>query len=151
MSLPKFSTQILLSRSLGLLCQGHPRNLGNKNWYTFIVNFQGRQLKLIQETNQVRCIHSGSNVCSHHLSDPENKGKRQRGVNFDTLGSWNNRLDFSISLEKSIEKGKLIPEIPQGRFCHRSQNHIGLLWISEGTGVKFPSICCTPYHIIYTT
>ena len=46
------------------------------------------------------------------LSDPENKGGRQKGVNFDTLGSWNNRIDMSIMIEESIKTGKLIPEIP---------------------------------------
>lgn len=46
------------------------------------------------------------------LSDPENKGVRQKGVNFDTLGSWNNRMDMSIMMEESIKTGKLIPEIP---------------------------------------
>ncbi|KAL3853952.1 hypothetical protein ACJMK2_013246 [Sinanodonta woodiana] len=46
------------------------------------------------------------------LSDPENIGSRQKGVNFDTLGSWNNRLDMPILVDKSIEKGKLIPRIP---------------------------------------
>ncbi|XP_062618350.1 protein phosphatase 1K, mitochondrial-like [Saccostrea cucullata] len=46
------------------------------------------------------------------LSDPENKGERQQGVNFDTLGSWNNRINMPIAVEKSIKMGKLIPEIP---------------------------------------
>ena len=46
------------------------------------------------------------------LSDPENKGQQQRGVNFDTLGSWNNRLSLKILIEESIKKGKLIPKIP---------------------------------------
>ncbi|KAK7501384.1 hypothetical protein BaRGS_00007509 [Batillaria attramentaria] len=46
------------------------------------------------------------------LSDPENKGQQQRGVNFDTLGSWNNRLALPILVEQSIKKGKLIPKIP---------------------------------------
>lgn len=46
------------------------------------------------------------------LSDPENKGQQQRGVNFDTLGSWNNRLSLPILVEQSIKKGKLIPQIP---------------------------------------
>lgn len=51
-----------------------------------------------------------------YLSDPENKGQRQRGVNFDTIGSWNNRMEMPIQLEKSIEKGKLIPRIPLDRI-----------------------------------
>lgn len=46
------------------------------------------------------------------LSDPENKGQHQRGVNFDVLGSWNNRLSLKILMEESIKKGKLIPKIP---------------------------------------
>lgn len=46
------------------------------------------------------------------LSDPENKGGHQRGVNFDTIGSWNNRIVMPIMIEESIKSGKLIPEIP---------------------------------------
>lgn len=49
---------------------------------------------------------------SSHLSDPENKGSQQRGVNFDTIGSWNNRIAMPIMMEESIKSGKLIPEIP---------------------------------------
>jgi len=51
-----------------------------------------------------------------HLSDPENRGQRQRGVNFDTLGSWNNRIHLPVNIKKSIEKGKLIPDIPLGTY-----------------------------------
>jgi hypothetical protein len=36
----------------------------------------------------------------------------QKGVNFETLGSWNNRIDMPIMIEESIKTGKLIPEIP---------------------------------------
>lgn len=56
-------------------------------------------------------LHTSSFV-SRVLSDPENKGQHQRGVNFDTLGSWNNRLSLPILMEESIKKGKLIPKIP---------------------------------------
>ncbi|XP_053399739.1 protein phosphatase 1K, mitochondrial-like [Mercenaria mercenaria] len=56
--------------------------------------------------------HSGRATKSSHLSDPENKGERQKGINFDTLGSWNSRIEMTIDIEKSIQKGSLIPEIP---------------------------------------
>ncbi|XP_014768388.1 protein phosphatase 1K, mitochondrial isoform X1 [Octopus bimaculoides] len=46
------------------------------------------------------------------LSDPENKGSRQAGINFDTLGCWNSRLELPIHYEESIERGKIIPKIP---------------------------------------
>jgi len=46
-----------------------------------------------------------------YLSDPANTGKRARGVNFDTLGSWNNRMELAINLEESIKRGRLIPMI----------------------------------------
>jgi len=46
-----------------------------------------------------------------YLSDPANTGKRARGVNFDTLGSWNNRLELAINIEESIRRGRLIPMI----------------------------------------
>jgi protein phosphatase 1K len=46
-----------------------------------------------------------------YLSDPENRGKRQPGTNFDQLGSWQNRLDLSVNIEESIKHGRLIPAI----------------------------------------
>jgi len=46
-----------------------------------------------------------------YLSDPANTGKRARGVNFDTLGSWNNRIELAINVEESIRRGRLIPVI----------------------------------------
>ena len=45
------------------------------------------------------------------LSDPENKGQRQSGVNFDVLGSWNNRLELNVNVQQSIKRGSLIPQI----------------------------------------
>ena len=45
------------------------------------------------------------------LSDPENKGERQDHVNFDTLGTWDNRIDFPMLLQQSIKVGKPIPRI----------------------------------------
>ena len=60
-----------------------------------------------------RNVHTSERLQGNsYLSDPENKGQSQTGVNFDTLGSWNNRMEMPIQLEKSIEKGKLIPQIP---------------------------------------
>ncbi|GFO18423.1 protein phosphatase 1k, mitochondrial-like [Plakobranchus ocellatus] len=35
-----------------------------------------------------------------------------RGVNLDTIGSWNNRLTLPISYDQSIKKGKIIPRVP---------------------------------------
>lgn len=57
---------------------------------------------------------SGNNrkITGGILSDPENKGERQQGVNFDTLGSWNNRINMPLAVEKSIKMGRIIPEIP---------------------------------------
>ena len=51
-------------------------------------------------------------VSGGHLTDPENIGKRQAGVNFDTLGSWNNRISMQIAMKESLKMGKLIPQIP---------------------------------------
>jgi hypothetical protein len=47
----------------------------------------------------------------NYLTDPGNTGKRTTGVNFDTLGSWNNRLHLPINMEESIRRGQLIPVI----------------------------------------
>jgi len=46
-----------------------------------------------------------------YLSDPANTGKRAQGVNFDTLGSWNNRMELAINVEESTRRGRLIPMI----------------------------------------
>lgn len=45
------------------------------------------------------------------LADPENKGERQNHVNFDILGTWDNRIDFPMLLQESIKTGKPIPKI----------------------------------------
>lgn len=45
------------------------------------------------------------------LADPENKGSPQVHVNFDTLGTWDNRIDFPMLLQQSIKHGKPIPKI----------------------------------------
>ncbi|XP_054156164.1 protein phosphatase 1K, mitochondrial-like [Oppia nitens] len=45
------------------------------------------------------------------LSDPENVGTRQQHINFDTLGTWDNRIDFNLLLKPSIKHGKPIPKI----------------------------------------
>lgn len=63
---------------------------------------------------------SGNNrkITGGILSDPENKGERQQGVNFDTLGSWNNRINMPLAVEKSIKMGRIIPEIPLEQTHH---------------------------------
>ncbi|XP_013415239.1 protein phosphatase 1K, mitochondrial-like [Lingula anatina] len=45
------------------------------------------------------------------LYDPENKGERQDGVNFDTIGSWNNRLNLPLNEKQSARRGEPIPQI----------------------------------------
>ncbi|XP_055959197.1 protein phosphatase 1K, mitochondrial [Patella vulgata] len=58
-----------------------------------------------------RHFHTCVRLLSRPLTDPENRGQSQDGVNFDTLGSWNNRIDMPILMEESIKKGKLIPRV----------------------------------------
>jgi len=66
------------------------------------------------------CVGSRLSACNaarravSYLSDPANTGKRARGVNFDTLGSWNNRMELAINVEESIRRGRLIPMISLG-------------------------------------
>lgn len=81
-----------------------------------------------QQTGK-RDLHYGDAVRSSHLSDPENRGESQKGVNFDTLGSWNSRLEMSIDIKKSIQKGSLIPEIPLGKNDFRI--HLFIINISD--------------------
>uniref|UniRef100_A0A131Y529 Protein phosphatase 1k mitochondrial n=1 Tax=Ixodes ricinus TaxID=34613 RepID=A0A131Y529_IXORI len=45
------------------------------------------------------------------LSDPENLGERQQHINFDTLGTWDNRIDLPLLLQQSIKVGKPVPRI----------------------------------------
>ena len=62
---------------------------------------------------------------AHHLNralgDPENKGGTQRGVNFDTLGAWNNRIELPVHMEQSIKFGKLIPKLSHKHISHASE------------------------------
>lgn len=48
------------------------------------------------------------------LADPENRGSRQNHVNFDILGIWDNKMDFSILFQQSVEQGIPIPKITCG-------------------------------------
>ena len=75
------------------------------------VEVQKRPWLFCSATHQQRFLQTSASL-RKVLSDPENKGRQQRGVNFDTLGSWNNRLSLKILMEESIKKGKLIPKIP---------------------------------------
>jgi len=54
--------------------------------------------------------HLKSNISA--VNDPENKGKETRGVNFDTLGCWNNKLVLPVLYDQSVRRGKIIPKIP---------------------------------------
>ena len=38
-------------------------------------------------------------------------GRGKRGVNFDTLGSWNHRLDLGVNVQLSLKSGRLVPNI----------------------------------------
>lgn len=69
-------------------------------------------------TRKLATVNALPNVtkCIQHnfakmLSDPENKGERQDHINFDTLGTWDNRIDFPMLLQQSIKHGKPIPKI----------------------------------------
>jgi len=57
-------------------------------------------------------ISTSSRCESNYISDPENKGKATPGVNFDTLGCWNNRLQLPILYDQSVRRGKIIPKVP---------------------------------------
>ncbi|XP_077999277.1 protein phosphatase Mn(2+)-dependent 1K-like [Glandiceps talaboti] len=47
--------------------------------------------------------------CVQHYS--QGKLRNRRGVNFDTFGTWDNRLDLPILLPQSIKHGKPIPKV----------------------------------------
>ncbi|KAL5008766.1 hypothetical protein ScPMuIL_014347 [Solemya velum] len=88
-------------------------------------------------------IHSNRPDQGSALTDPENKGHYQRGVNFDTLGSWNNRLDMPIQIEQSIKSGLLIPKIPLNEIGYSSL--IGRRKVNED---RFITVELTP-DILY--
>ena len=54
------------------------------------------------------------------LSDPENRGSRQQHINFDILGIWDNRMDFTILFQQSIKHGMPIPKITCENAGHAS-------------------------------
>ena len=56
-------------------------------------------------------VHTSSSNQGSPLTDPENRGLSQRFTNFDTLGTWNNKLSLSVDYEKSMRHGRLIPEV----------------------------------------
>ena len=95
-----------------LLMQSHVpnfirRNTCAKTKSNLIQFFNWRKLH-----SSKTALSSDKKITGGILSDPENKGERQQGVNFDTLGSWNNRINMPLAVEKSIKMGKIIPEIP---------------------------------------
>jgi len=89
--------------------------------------------------NDVPCRGLKASTTTHGispLSDPENKGQRQTGVNFDVLGSWNNRLELNVNVQQSIKRGSLIPQITldnvgYASLCGRRKVNEDKLLISE--------------------
>ncbi|XP_071150705.1 protein phosphatase 1K, mitochondrial-like [Mytilus edulis] len=77
-----------------------------------IKQFSGERDNRFLKHQELNLQHTVKRHYGTPLTDPENKGGQQRGVNFDTLGSWNNRLDMPIMMNESIKRGNLIPEIP---------------------------------------
>ncbi|CAD5113488.1 unnamed protein product [Dimorphilus gyrociliatus] len=69
-----------------------------------------RRLSLFCVNKRCFCL-KANRLCNRRLGDPENRGDFQPGVNFDTLGSWNNRLNLELHLEQSIKSGRPIPRI----------------------------------------
>lgn len=45
------------------------------------------------------------------VSNPGKKRNQQDHVNFDTLGTWDNRIELPLELSESIKHGKPIPQI----------------------------------------
>lgn len=60
---------------------------------------------------QTRRLHRNNANQAKMLSDPENRGSRQQHINFDILGIWDNRIDFTILFQQSIKHGMPIPRI----------------------------------------
>uniref|UniRef100_A0A0B6ZKA8 PPM-type phosphatase domain-containing protein n=1 Tax=Arion vulgaris TaxID=1028688 RepID=A0A0B6ZKA8_9EUPU len=105
--------------SLRLLCTlYHQREVFSSQIHAIALCFYGDKLNWNfsfgpkAQYRWIRRFHLSSRFSGGYMSDPENKGSTTRGVNFDTLGSWNNRLALPILYEQSIKKGKLIPRVP---------------------------------------
>ncbi|CAL1533481.1 unnamed protein product [Lymnaea stagnalis] len=88
----------------------------SSNDHTFKRNYApgvcSSELSLKRVFARPKCVTYTQQRFANYISDPENKGKTTPGVNFDTLGSWNNRLTLPILYEASVKKGKLIPRVP---------------------------------------
>jgi len=71
----------------------------------------GHKCKLLKDILNKSRLRVDAKRFAKMLSDPENRGERQQHINFDTLGTWDNRIDFNILLQQSIKHGKPIPKI----------------------------------------
>jgi protein phosphatase 1K len=83
--------KVVLSRAISKVCQTRP------------------SLRLTEVPVKRNIQHSTVYRFGAPVGDPENKGGRQLGVNFDTLGTWDNRMEQPINMEESIRRGKPIP------------------------------------------
>ncbi|RUS91153.1 hypothetical protein EGW08_001066 [Elysia chlorotica] len=101
MSFPKLCKSCLMQ---------HPNGLFHKTNHVY------RALSQLQHHSSL----NGKQTLRHrnvrHYSDSsDNKSKllkNVRGVNLDTIGSWNNKLSLPILYEQSVKKGKIIPRVP---------------------------------------
>ncbi|XP_002737139.1 protein phosphatase Mn(2+)-dependent 1K-like [Saccoglossus kowalevskii] len=50
----------------------------------------------------------------------QGKTRNRRGVNFDTFGTWDNRINAPIMIQQSIKHGKIIPKVSIDDVGHAS-------------------------------
>ncbi|XP_041374901.1 protein phosphatase 1K, mitochondrial-like [Gigantopelta aegis] len=89
-------------------CRATVVSLHNSSMFDIHQHHNSNDLQL----HSRRTFHNGLTRNQRAITDPENKGHHSRGVNFDTIGSWNNRLDMKILYDQSVKQGIPIPRIP---------------------------------------
>lgn len=79
----------------------------------------GRNL-LVNSNQNCSNVFRNKRYMARMLSDPENRGSRQQHINFDILGIWDSRMDFTILFQESIKHGMPIPKITCNNVGHAS-------------------------------
>lgn len=79
----------------------------------FLLDNRGASIIVLRKTQRLYVFQPAVTLktSSKGLNDALDKFSRRAAGNFDTLGSWNNRLDLQVNIEESIKTGTLIPEI----------------------------------------
>ncbi len=96
--------------SLHIICQRAVQHFTKQHKYHGICQFS------LLLSRPVTCRRGLKTTSLQSKTDNQEKtfdkfGSRRSALNFDTLGSWDNKVDLPVNIETSIKYGKLIPDI----------------------------------------